>query len=130
MQARQGAAGNQMKPVATMVAASVASWAGAAVLVDRRTSIEVLFGMLGPLAAVSGTWLLVEWVFKQRPEELTGLMLTAFVLKMVFFAMYVVVMLNVLRFRPVPFVASFTSYFIALYLMEALYLKRLFSERS
>jgi hypothetical protein len=30
----------------------------------------------------------------------------------------------------VPFVVSFTSYFIGLYLMEALYLRRLFSERS
>jgi len=30
----------------------------------------------------------------------------------------------------VPFVASFTSYFIALYLIEALYMRRLFSERS
>ena len=57
-------------------------------------------------------------------------MLTAFVLKMAFFGGYVAVMLSVLRFRPVPFVASFTSYFIALYLMEALYMRRLFSERS
>ena len=31
------------------------------------------------------------------------------------------------RCRPVPFVASFTSYFIALYLIEALYLRRLFA---
>jgi hypothetical protein len=35
-----------------------------------------------------------------------------------------------MRLRPVPFVVSFTSYFIGLYLMEALYLKRLFSKRS
>jgi len=29
--------------------------------------------------------------------------------------------------QPVPFVASFTTYFIGLYLVEALYLKRLFN---
>jgi hypothetical protein len=119
-----------MKPVATMAAASLISWAGTAIIVDRRTSVEVLFGMLGPLAAVSGTWFLAEWFYRQRPEALTSLMLTAFVLKMAFFGGYVAVMLSVLRFRPVPFVASFTSYFIALYLMEALYMRRLFSERS
>jgi hypothetical protein len=119
-----------MKPLPTMVAASLTSWAGAAAIVERRTSIEFFFGMLGPLAAVSGTWLLAEWVYRQRPEGLTPLMLTGFVLKMAFFGAYVAVMLKVLRFRPVPFVGSFTSYFIALYLMEALYLRRLFSERS
>jgi len=118
-----------MKPVAIMVAISVTSWAGTAVIVDRRTSIEVLFGMLGPLAAVSGTWLVAEWIYRQRPGQLMSVMVAAFVLKMAFFGTYVVVMLSVLRFRPLPFVASFTGYFIALYLLEALYLKRLFSER-
>jgi hypothetical protein len=113
-----------------MVAASVLSWAGAAALVDRRTSIEILFGMLGPLAAATGTWFLAEWVYRQRPQDLTALMATAFVFKIVFFGAYVAVVILLLRFRPVPFVVSFTSYFIALYLMEALYLRRLFSERS
>ena|SRR5438105_5009354 len=119
-----------MKPVPIMVVASLTSWAAMTVMIDRRTSIEVLFGMLGPLAAVSGTWFLAEWIYRQRPEQLTGMLSVAFLLKMVFFGGYVAIMLDVARFRPVPFVASFTSYFIALYLMEALYLRRLFSERS
>jgi hypothetical protein len=46
---------------------------------------------------------------------------------MVFFGAYVAVMLAVLRLRPIPFVLSFTGYFIGLYLMEALYLRRLFT---
>ena len=49
-------------------------------------------------------------------------MMAAFAAKMVFFGAYVAVMLQGrLRVRPVPFVASFTAYFIALYLVEALY---------
>jgi hypothetical protein len=124
------AAVSTMKPVAVMVVSSVATWAGTAAIVDRRTSLEVLFGMLGPLAATCGTWLLAAWFYEKRPEELTGLMAAAFFLKMIFFGGYVAIMLGVARFRPVPFVASFTGYFIGLYLMEALYLKRLFSERS
>jgi len=119
-----------MKPLGLMIVASLLSWVCAALVVDRRTSIEVLFGMLGPLAAVSGTWYLAEWVYRQRPEGLTALMMAAFFVKMVFFGTYVAVMLRVLQFRPVPFVGSFTGYFIALYLIEALHLKRLFSERS
>ena len=38
---------------------------------------------------------------------------------------YVAVMLKVLALRPMPFVVSFTSYFIALYFVEALGLRRL-----
>jgi hypothetical protein len=119
-----------MKPIAYMAVASVTTWLGAAAIVDRRTSIEILFGMLGPLAGASGTWLLVSCMYKQRPLQLTGLMAAAFVLKMVFFGVYVAAMLRIMRFRPVPFVVSFTSYFIGLYLMEARYLTRLFSQRG
>ena len=119
-----------MKPVASMAAAGGLSWAVAALIVDQRTGIEILFGMIGPLAATSGTWVLAERIYKQRAEVLTTVMATAFVAKIVFFGAYVSVMLLLLRFRPVPFIASFTSYFIGLYLMEALYLRRLFSERS
>lgn len=113
-----------------MAAVSVASWMGAAAIVDWTTSVEFLFGMLAPLAAASGTWVLTAWVYREHPEQLTGLMATSFVLKMVFFAAYVAFMLRVMRLRPIPFMASFTGYFVGLYLMEALYLKRLFSERS
>lgn len=119
-----------MKPIAYMAVAGVMSWLGTAAVVDRRTSIEVLFGLLGPLVAVSGTWVLVTWAYRERPGELTGLLAATFLLKMVFFGGYVAIMLRVARFRPIPFVISFTGYFIGLYLMEALYLKRLFSQRS
>ena len=119
-----------MKPIASMVTASAASWIVAALLVNQKTGIEILFGMLGPLAATTATWVIAERIYRQRAEVLFTVMATAFVAKIVFFGAYVTVMLLLLRFRPVPFVVSFTSYFIALYLMEALYLRRLFSERS
>ncbi len=120
-----------MKPVIWMAGASVGSWATLAAIVGRRTGVEILFGMLGPLVAVSGTWILAERILRRQGNvELTALLLTAFVFKMVFFGTYVAVMLRVVGFRPTPFVASFTGYFIALYLIGALYMKRLFSQRS
>jgi len=119
-----------MKPVAYMASASVLSWLIAALVVDQRAGIEILFGMLGPLGATVVTWVLAERVYRQRAEALTMVMATAFVAKIVYFGAYISIMLLLLRFRPVPFVLSFTSYFIGLYLMEALYLRRLFSERS
>ena len=42
-----------------------------------------------------------------------------------FFGVYVTVVMRVLALRPAPFVMSFTSSFIALYAMEALFLRRL-----
>jgi hypothetical protein len=119
-----------MKPVAYMAAAGVLSWLSVALIVDRRTSLEIFFGMLGPLAVTSGTWVFAARIYRERPEQLTGFMASALVLKLVFFGAYVAAMLRIMRFRPIPFVVSFTGYFIGLYLIEALYLKRLFSERS
>jgi hypothetical protein len=109
---------------------SAASWLVAAFVVDRRTGIEILFGMLGPLIATTGSWVLAERVYRQRAEILTTVMTTAFAAKVVFFGAYISAVILLLPLRPVPFVISFTSYFIGLYLMEALYLRRLFSERS
>jgi hypothetical protein len=117
------------KPIAYMVLAGMTSWLAVAVIVDRRTSIEILFGMLGPLAAASATWYLASWVYREHPASLLGLLAAAFVLKLGFFGGYVTLMLRIVGFRTVPFVASFTGYFVGLYLMEALYLRRLFSQR-
>ncbi len=115
-----------MRAVLWVVAASFGSWLAASFVVDRRTSIEILFGMLGPLVAVAGSWAGLEWVRRRNPEALTALMMAGFAGKLIFFGIYVTVMLRVLSLRPVPFVASFTSYFIVLYLIEALFLRRLF----
>jgi hypothetical protein len=52
-------------------------------------------------------------------------MVAGFGVKMVFFGAYVAIALKVLSLRPIPFVASFTGYFIGLHLIEALYLRRL-----
>jgi hypothetical protein len=46
--------------------------------------------------------------------------------KAVFFGAYVAGMLRLIGLRPVPFVVSFTSYFIALHVTEAVFLRRLF----
>jgi hypothetical protein len=114
-----------MKEARWMIAASLGSWLAAALVLDRRTAVEVLLGMAGPLVVVSGTWVLMARTYRVSPERLTSLMMAAFAGKMVLFGAYVAVILGVLSLRPVPFVASFTAYFIGLYLMQALYLRRM-----
>jgi hypothetical protein len=115
-----------MKSIIAVVTASLLSWLAAAAFVSRETGIAILFGMLGPLFSVSVTWILAERIYERHPAALTSLMMTAFAGKLVFFGAYVTVMLRVLSIRPAPFVVSFTSYFIGLYVIEALYLRRLF----
>ena len=117
-----------MKPVAVMVAASVGSFLAAALLVDARTRVEVLFGMVGPLAMAAGSWVLVERAYARHPQTLTSLMIAAFAFKLVFFGAYVAVMIRVVALTPVPFIASFTGYLAGLYLMEAVYLRQLFRQ--
>ena len=117
-----------MKDTWWMIAASLGAWLGAAVVVDSRTALEALLGMTGPLVVVCGTWLLMERTYRVNPERLTSMMMAAFAAKMVLFGAYVAVMLGVLSLRPVPFIASFTTSFIALYLMQALCLRRMLAE--
>ena len=104
---------------------AIASVASAAVL-GARFGREVWLGMFAPLTAVSLTWVLTERVYKAEPERLTSVMIGAFAGKLVFFGAYVGLAIGVLGVKPVPFVASLTGYFIALHLIEALWLKRLF----
>jgi hypothetical protein len=116
-----------MKLVTWMVGASLLSWLAAASLLDAPTRVAVLFGMIGPLVVASASWVLAERTYRRNPESLTALMVGGFAGKMVFFGAYVAVILKGLSQPPVPFVVSFTSYFIALYLIEALSLRRLFA---
>jgi len=116
-----------MKPVLWMVAASVGAWLAALAVVDRRTGVEMFVGMLGPLAVATSSWVMTERTYRRHPERVTALMMAAFAGKMVFFGAYVTFALIVLALRPIPFVVSFTGYFIGLHLIEALYLRRLFA---
>jgi hypothetical protein len=57
----------------------------------------------------------------------TKLMIGAFGAKMLFFGAYVAAVLTVGEVAAVPFIVSFTGFFIALYLTEALLMRRLFA---
>lgn len=116
-----------MKAVAWMAGGSIASWLAAVALAGAQVRNEVLFGMLGPLVVAVITWVLADWTYRRNPRALTGLMIAAFGCKLVFFGAYVAVMLRVVHLRATPFAVSFSSYFIALHVVEALFLQRLFA---
>jgi hypothetical protein len=114
-----------MMQLAWMAGGSIAAWLLVTALSQAQVNPEVLFGMLGPLAASLVTWALVERAHVAAPERVMNVLMQAFVAKVLFFGVYVVVMLRVVGLRSMPFAVSFTAYFVALYAMQALFLRRL-----
>jgi len=114
-----------MTALAWMAGVSVGSWLVVTAVMGGANP-EALLGMAGPLLAACASWVAVERMHAVAPERVMSVMLTAFMAKMMFFGVYVAGMLRGLELRRTPFVVSFTVYFIALYAMEALFLKRLF----
>ena len=92
-------------------------------------NVAVLLGILGPLIVVSSSWVLMVRTFRGDPARLTSFMVAAFAAKMVFFAAYLTLATAVFAVRPVPFIASFTGSFVALYVAEAIALRRLLASR-
>jgi hypothetical protein len=111
-----------LKRVGWLAAASVVS----AAVLAMRFGREVWLGMLAPLVVVGATWVLTERVYRANPERLTSMMISAFAAKLIFFGAYVGLAIGVLGMKPVPFAVSFAGYFIALHMIEAFWLKRLF----
>ena len=114
-----------MKPAAWMAGASLTSWLVITVMSGGSGNPEALLGMAGPLVSAVGSWFAYERAHRSAPGRLTNVMIAALAVKMIFFGTYVGVMLRGLDLRPVPFVTSFAAYFIALYAMEAMFLRRL-----
>jgi hypothetical protein len=118
------------RPLQWMIAVSVLSWVIVAGVAGGRANPEVLYGMVGPLAVAAVSWIITKRTYTAAPERLMGVLITGMAIKAVIFGAYVVVMLRILALRPGPFIASFTSYFIALHMMEALFMRRLFANAN
>jgi len=116
------------KPVVQMTAGCFGTWLLAFLLLGAAGSREVLFGMLAPLAVAAASWAVVASAHRADRTRVTGVLMAAFGVKMVIFGAYVTFMLRGMQMRPVPFVASFTAYFIGLHLAEAWWLRRLFAD--
>jgi hypothetical protein len=114
-------------PIWWMAGTSVGSWLATAPWFGRGTGVALLLGMLGPLGMALASWAATERAYRRNPARVTSVMMAAFGIKMLFVGAYLMFMLRGLDLQPLPFVASFTSNFIVLYGIEALFLKKLFA---
>ncbi|MDA1094326.1 MAG: hypothetical protein O3A25_13800 [Acidobacteria bacterium] len=119
-----------MKLSAVLVAVCVASCGLVTSLVAPHAAAAALMGMAAPLIIGIATILMVERTTQHAPEALTSRMTIAFLAKMLFYAAYVSVVIALVTTNPLPFMLSFTVYFIALQITEALYFKTLFTRAS
>jgi hypothetical protein len=117
-----------MKPLLTMVGASLVVWLMATTVSGMAAVPEAALGTLGPLVAACGSWMLIERTMRRHATQVTPMMLKLFAVKMLFFGLFVVIAIVALGMRPVPFMITFTSAFVTLYLLEAFYLHRLFAD--
>jgi hypothetical protein len=116
-----------LNPVSWMIAVAIGSATLIGALVTPAVRPAVVLGMIAPLAAATISWMIINHTFRQDPVRLTGVMLRALAMKALFFLAYVALAIRVLQVAPQPFVISFAAYFVALYAMEAVFLRRLFS---
>jgi hypothetical protein len=113
------------RPLVWMIGGSLLSCAAVVAVTGRDLRPEIVLGLAAPLLSAVASWLVIERTHATAPERLTNVLVVAFGLKAVLFGAYVAVVLAVLDMRPLPFIASFTSYYVALHFGEALLLKRL-----
>ena len=119
-----------MKLSGVLVAVCVTSCGLVATLVTPDAVAAAFMGMLAPLIVGVATIVMVERTTRNEPRALTARMTIAFLAKMLFYAAYVSVVLALVTTTPIPFMVSFTVYFVALQFTEAVYFKTLFTRIS
>ena len=115
-------------PVTRMAAASAVCGAVVFLFSGAENATAVLFGMFAPLGVAIGSWMLVQRVHTQSPEQVSGLMIKLFAAKLLVFGGYVAaVVLLLLPSDRVLFALSFSFQYLLLHMIEAVYLRRLFA---
>ena len=84
---------------------------------------EIFLGMFLPwiisLISISKT----HSVYNINPEKLIKHMTTAMLMKMLSYGLLLTIIFTFISFNPLPFIISFTGYFLALHIIEAFMLR-------
>jgi hypothetical protein len=103
------------------------SWGLVSFLFVPEATMEIFLGMLTPLLVGISTLFMVQRIHGEKSSRLTAFMTKAFLGKMVLYGVYVILVVGLYSFQPIPFIISFTVYFSGLHIVEALYFRTLFA---
>jgi len=87
---------------------------------------EIFLGMVAPLLVTILSISFIKRTYFILPEKVTETITKSFLVKMILFGLYFVIILSFYTFEPIPFVSSFTGFFILFYIIEAVFLQKLF----
>ena len=114
-----------MKLLWLMLAGSILTAIILTILVGTQNRMEIWFGMAGPLIATIASWIAMVRQYNRSNQGMTRLLMKAFAAKVVFFAVYIIVLLRNHCVRPIPFVLCFAGFYLALHIVEAIGLSRM-----
>ena len=114
-----------MKLLWCMLAGSILAAIALAFVAGMQIRLEIWLGMAGPLIAAVFSWIAMVRQHARNDRGMTRLLIQAFAVKLVFFAVYISVILRSRCVRPMPFVLCFAGFYLALHIVEAFGLRRM-----
>ncbi|MEC9306917.1 MAG: hypothetical protein VX957_00940, partial [Candidatus Neomarinimicrobiota bacterium] len=87
--------------------------------------LELFLCWFGPVSAGFITMYFVIQAAKKDSYTITKTLAKGFVLKMVFYGLYIIIFFKLYSFKPIQFLCSFAGFFLGLHALEAVVIKDL-----
>ena len=91
----------------------------------RDYAVGIFIGWLLPILAGTVTMSFIASERKKGSIALTKAIAKGFVLKMIYYGISILFLFKYSSFQPIPFVCSFSGFFIGLHILEAVIIKRI-----
>tara|TARA_B110000014_G_C20119610_1_gene592726 strand:+ start:951 stop:1298 length:348 start_codon:yes stop_codon:yes gene_type:complete len=86
---------------------------------------EIFFGWLLPAFAGTVTMYFVLSSSNKEPTALTKILAIGFAIKMLYYGIVILLLIKLYAFEPIPFICSFSGFFMGLHAIEAVIIKRI-----
>ena len=115
-----------MKFIAYLACGSIlaaAVFSAVSILAGLEAGKEIWFGMLAPTLASIVSRVAIERQKKLNPQKMLKHIIQSFVVKSIFFGVYIVVLVKTNQVRPGLFIGCFAFFYLALHITEAIKLR-------
>ena len=98
---------------------------GVSIFFFQTYAIALFFGWLFPALAGLVTMYFIFLAQKKGAAAVTKTIAKGFALKMVYYGVSILMLFKQYSFQPIPFVCSFSGFFMGLHVLEAIIIKRI-----